>query len=84
MTKILCIALKKENGDNTNLLAILNAESREVITYAEKRSLYDYIDECLHGNNECAYLIQKFERVKDGKDAILWGDYETEETFISF
>lgn len=73
----------KINGVKTNMRAIRD-ESGELITYAEKRTMQDYIDECLHGENECAELIDKYERVRDGKDAILWFDNETLETFISY
>ena len=82
MTKVRCYIMKI-NGVKTNMIAITD-ESGKVITYAEKRTMQDYIDECLHGENECAELLAKYERVIDGKDAILWFDNETLETFISF
>lgn len=82
MTKVRC-KIMKNNGVKTNMRAIRD-ESGELITYAEKRTMQDYIDECLHGENECAELLAKYERVRDGKDAILWFDNETLETFISY
>lgn len=82
MKKVFCIVLTK-NGEDTNIRSIRD-ENGDFITYAEKRTVEDYIDECLHGNNECAYLIEKFQRIKNGKDAILWGDNETQEIFISY
>lgn len=83
MTKIRCIVLTK-NGEKINNLAIRNAETNELITYAEKRTIEDYKDEVKNGNNECASLVEKFERVKDGKTAYVWYDCETDETFISY
>ena len=82
MTKVKC-NIMKSNGVKTDMRAIRD-ESGELITYAEKRTIQDYIDECLHGENECAELIAKYERVRDGKDAILWFDNETLEIFISY
>ena len=82
MTKVRCKIIKI-NGVETNMRAIRD-ESGELITYAEKRTMQDYIDECLHGENECAELLAKYERVRDGKDAILWFDNETQEIFISY
>ena len=82
MTKVTC-NIMKSNGEKTNMRAIRD-ESGELITYAEKRTVQEYIDECLHGENECAQLIEKYERILDGKDAILWFDNETLETFISY
>ena len=82
MTKVRCKIIKS-NGVETNMRAIRD-ESGELITYAEKRTMQDYIDECLHGENECAELLAKYERVRDGKDAILWFDNETQEKFISY
>ena len=82
MTKVRCKIIKI-NGVETNMRAIRD-ESGELITYAEKRTMQDYIDECLHGENECAELLDKYERVRDGKDAILWFDNETQEIFISY
>ena len=82
MTKVTCNIMKR-NSVKTNMRAIRD-ESGELITYAEKRTMQDYIDECLHGENESAELIDKYERVRDGKDAILWFDNETLETFISY
>ena len=82
MTKVTC-NIMKSNGVKTNMRAIRD-ESGELITYAEKRTMQDYIDECLHGENECAELLAKYERVRDGKDAILWFDNETQEIFISY
>ena len=82
MTKVRCYIMKI-NGVKTNIIAIRD-ESGELITYAEKRTMQDYIDECLHGENECAELLAKYDRLRDGKDAILWFDNETLETFISY
>ena len=82
MTKVRCYIMKI-NGVKTNMIAIRD-ESGELITYAEKRTMQDYIDECLHGENECAELLAKYDRLRDGKDAILWFDNETLETFISY
>ena len=82
MTKVTCYIMTSD-GVKTNMRAIRD-ESGELITYAEKRTMQDYIDECLHGENECAELLAKYERVRDGKDAILWFDNETLETFISY
>ena len=82
MIKVRC-NIMKSNGMKTNMRAIRD-ESGELITYAEKRTMQDYIDECLHGENECAELLAKYERLRDGKDAILWYDNETLETFISY
>lgn len=82
MIKVRC-NIMKSNGVKTNMRAIRD-ESGELITYAEKRTIQDYIDECLHGENECAELLAKYVRVRDGKDAILWFDNETLETFISY
>ncbi|MBQ8426166.1 MAG: hypothetical protein IJX16_00175 [Clostridia bacterium] len=73
----------KRNGEATNFVRIKD-ENGNVICDAEKRSMADYIDECLHGNNECASLLEKFVRIKDGKDAILWYDAETDELFITY
>ena len=73
----------KENGERTNFVSIRD-ENKNLICYAEKRTMADYKDECIHGNNECAYLIEKYERIKDGKDAILWADSETGECFITY
>lgn len=75
--------LMKKCGVRTNFVSIKD-ENDNIIRYAEKRSMKDYKDECLHGNNECAYLIEKYERIKDGKDAILWADSETGEYFITY
>lgn len=83
MTKIRCIVMTK-NGEKTNNIAIRNSETNELITYAEKRSLEDYKDEVENENNECASLVEKFERAKDGKTAYVWYDCETDETFVSF
>ena len=82
MIKVRC-NIMKSNGVKTNMRAIRD-ESGELITYAEKRTMQDYIDECLHGENECAEILAKYERLRDGKDAILWYDNETLETFISY
>ena len=82
MRKVKMFVMKKD-GNPTNFVAIRD-ENGELICHAEKRTMNDYKDECLHGNNDCAHLIEKFERIKDGKDAILWGDYETEEVFITY
>ena len=82
MTKVTC-KIMKSNGEETNMREIRD-ESGQLITYAEKRTMQDYIDECLHGENECAELLAKYERVRDGKDAILWFDNETQEIFISY
>ena len=82
MTKVRC-NIMKINGEETNMRAIRD-ESGKLITYAEKRTVQEYIDECLHGENECAQLIEKYERILDSKDAILWFDGETNETFISY
>ena len=73
----------KVDGERTNFISIRD-ENKNLICYAEKRTMADYKDECLHGNNECAYLIEKYERIKDGKDAILWADSETGEYFITY
>lgn len=75
--------LMKMNRELTNIVAIKD-ENGNLICYAEKRTMKDYKDECLHGNNECARLIEKYERIKDGKDAILWADSETGEYFITY
>ena len=82
MTKITCNVMKLD-GIPTNIRAIRD-ENGELITYAEKRSIEDYKDECVNGNNECAELLAKYERVKDGKIAYLWFDNEVLETYISF
>lgn len=82
MRKIRCYILK-HNGEPTPYRKIVS-ESGNIIAIAVYRSVQDYIDECLHGDNECAYLIEKFHRIKNGKDAILWQDSETGELFISY
>lgn len=82
MKKVRMFKMKK-NGELTNFIAIRD-ENNNLIGYAEKRTMQDYIYECLHGNNECAYLIEKYERIKDGKDAILWADSETGDIYITY
>ena len=81
--KVVCKVVLK-NGEKSDYRAIRNADTQELIVIAVKRTIDDYINECLHGNNECAVLVEKYERKKDGKDAILWCDSETMEIFVSY
>lgn len=83
MENIICKVMKK-NGNPTNIRAIRNAETSNLICYAEKRTLRDYHEECANGGNECATRIEVFNRIKDNTKAILWCDWETGETFISY
>ena len=62
MIKVKIFAMKK-NGESTNFVAIRDVNGA-LICHAEKRAMKDYIDECLHCNNECAHLIEKFIRIK--------------------
>lgn len=84
MTEIKCIVMvNRETREKTNTRCIKD-KNDNIITYAEYRTIEDYKDEVLNGNNECAYLIEKFIRIKNGKIAYLWHDVETMEIFISY
>lgn len=48
------------------------------------RTIEDYKSECLHGENECAELIAKYEHSKTRKDIIVWYDSELDETYITY
>lgn len=70
------------NGEPIRILR--DSETLERLYIGTPRTVQDYIDECLHGGNECATLIERFESVKTGKIAYVWLDYETQELFISY
>lgn len=79
MVKVKCF----RNVVNPNIVRVKDLVDN-VITMGIFRPVEDYIDECLHGMNECAVLIDKYERALDGKDCIVWCDEETGEIFISY
>lgn len=70
------------NGEPIRILR--DSESLEVLYAGTPRTIQDYKDECLHGENECATLVERFESVKTGKLVYVWLDYETQELFISY
>ena len=70
-------------GLKTDLRAIRD-ENNNLIAYAHKRSMVVYAHECINGYNECAEFIERFERISNGKDAILWRDFEIDEYYISY
>ena len=81
--KCVCSRLIKD-GLKTDYTRVYNEDKTELLYYGLYRPITDYISECLHGENEEAVLIDKIERLRDGKDCIIWGDNETMETFITY
>lgn len=49
---------------------------------AEIRTMADYKDEVVNGNNECAYKVGVL-TTKNGEQFILWTDYEIEEFYLT-
>ena len=70
------------NGETIRILR--DSETLELLYVGTPRTVQDYKDECLHGENECAILVERFESVKTGKTIYVWIDYETQELFISY
>ena len=70
------------NGEPIRILR--DSETFELLYAGTPRTVQEYKDECLHGENECAILVERFESVKTGKLVYVWLDYETQELFISY
>lgn len=70
------------NGESIRILR--DSETLEMLYAGTPRTVQDYKDECLHGENECAILLERFESVKTGKLVYVWVDCETQELFISY
>lgn len=84
MTKIKCMVMVNHETREKTSFRCIKDENGNIICYAEYRTMEDYKDEVVKGNNECACLVEKFERIKNGKTAYLWQDIETLESFISY
>ena len=76
MTKVIV------NGEAFRILR--DSKDNELLYIGTPRTVQDYKDECLHGGNECAILLEMFECVKTGKTIYVWIDCETHELFISY
>ena len=70
------------NGEAIRILR--DSETLELLYIGTPRTVQEYKDECLHGENECAILLERFESVKTGKLIYVWLDYEIHEIFISY
>ena len=66
-----------DRGDNC-----LVFDGDKVLYVAQLRSMDDYKDEYINGNNECAVKYEVFTTVK-GTQFIYWGCTETGEDFLT-
>lgn len=69
------------SGSSKNLTATLFEETTPISEYKYK-NFYDFCDEVVAQNNECAYTINSLIDIAGGK-WLIWGDSETRETFIT-